>query len=179
MEEYVSYSDYRKQKAEDSMRLMYALTDEDVSLLLNNAKKQEYIPCDASAMRGSQVLCNDIVINAVHSRVPLSEIQNLDDWNEGFNKGFPYWEKGERERKNGNLEQAVELFDKARMNGYMAPALYNSYALAYRQLKEYGNEIAILDEGIERIPDQSGIWGARRIKALNLLLAKQKKGDHQ
>ncbi len=179
MEEYVSYRDYRKQKAEDSMRSMYALTDEDVSLLLNNAKKQEYIPCDASAMRGSQVLCNDIVINAVHSRVPLSEIQNLDDWNEGFNKGFPYWEKGERERKNGNLEQAVELFDKARMNGYMAPALYNSYALAYRQLKEYGNEIAILDEGIERIPDQSGIWGARRIKALNLLLAKQKKGDHQ
>ena len=77
--------------------------------------------------------------------------------------------------KNGNLALAIELFDKARLNGYNAPALYTSYALAYRKLKDYDNEIAILDEGISRLPEQASEWRARRAKAINLLLAQQEK----
>ena len=42
------------------------------------------------------------------------------------------------------------MFDQARYNGYFAPALYNSYAMAYRKLKDVDNEIIILDEAIER-----------------------------
>ena len=68
---------------------------------------------------------------------------------------------------------AIELFDKARLNGYAAPALYNSYAMAYRQLKDYSNEIAILDEGIARMPEQSSAWNARRDKAIKLLFTQQ------
>lgn len=65
--------------------------------------------------------------------------------------GMPYWEEGDKERKAGKLEQAIELFDVARYKGYNAPALYLSYAMTYRKLKDYDNEIAIIDEAIERL----------------------------
>lgn len=100
---------------------------------------------------------------------------NAENWDKGFDMGFPHWEKGEDERKRGNLLQAVKLFDKARLNGYVAPALYDSYALVYRRLKDYGNEIVILDEGIARMPDQFSKWNARREKAIRLLFAQQEK----
>ncbi|UOE53528.1 GIY-YIG nuclease family protein [Cytobacillus oceanisediminis] len=90
-------------------------------------------------------------VHPIHNRVPLKDIKNLHDWDKGFDKGFPFWEKGEAERKAGNLEGAIELFDKARYNGYNAPALYRSYAMTYRKLKDYDNEIAIIDEAFERL----------------------------
>lgn len=93
----------------------------------------------------------EVEINPIHNRVPLKDVRNLNDWSKGFDEGHPYWEQGDRERKNGNIENAIELFDKARYNGYDAPALYNSYAMAYRKMKDYDNEIAIIDEAIERL----------------------------
>ncbi|MGE7888995.1 GIY-YIG nuclease family protein [Bacillus cereus] len=115
-------------------------------------------------------------MNPVHSRVPLSEIKNLHNWDRGFDEGMPYWEKGDKERKAGNLEKAIELFDKARYNGYNAPALYKSYTMAFRKLKDYDNEIAIIDECIERLhaekinANSNIIMGMRdrRSKALEL-----------
>lgn len=89
-------------------------------------------------------------IKPSHSRVPLSQIKNRHDWSAGFDAGFKYWEEGDAERKAGNIELAIQLFDKARYNGYFAPALYTSYAMAYRKMKDLDNEIAILDEAIER-----------------------------
>ena len=91
-----------------------------------------------------------ISINAVNNRAPLSENKNHHNWERGFDAGHPLWEKGDAERKVGNVETAIELFDQARYNGYFAPALYNSYAMAYRKLKDVDNEIIILDEAIER-----------------------------
>ena len=52
-------------------------------------------------------------------------------------------------RKNGKVDEAIALFDKARYNGYDAPALYDSYAKAYRKIKDYDNEILILDKAIK------------------------------
>jgi tetratricopeptide (TPR) repeat protein len=92
----------------------------------------------------------EISVNPIHNRVPLKDIKNLHDWDKGFDEGMSYWEKGDKERKAGNLERAIELFDKARYNGYNAPALYTSYAMTYRKLKDYDNEIAIIDEAIVR-----------------------------
>ncbi|USK63434.1 GIY-YIG nuclease family protein [Peribacillus frigoritolerans] len=97
------------------------------------------------------VSTEEITINPIHNRVPLKDIKNLYDWEKGFDEGMPYWEKGDKERKTGNLERAIELFDKARYNGYNAPALYRSYAMTYRKLKNYDNEIAIIDEALERL----------------------------
>lgn len=93
---------------------------------------------------------NKIEIKPCHNRVPIGEIKNLNNWEKGFDEGMPYWEKGDVERKNGNIKEAIILFDKARYYGYEAPALYNSYAIAYRKVKDYDNEIAILDEAIKR-----------------------------
>ena len=74
-------------------------------------------------------------------------------------------------RKNGKVDEAIALFDKARYNGYDAPALYDSYAKAY---KDYDNEILILDEGIMRKTRHDvGALAARRDKAIKLLFAKQ------
>lgn len=97
------------------------------------------------------VSTEEIPINPIHNRVSLKDIKNLHDWDKGFDEGMPYWEKGDKERKASNLERAIQLFDLARYNGYNAPALYRSYAMTYRKLKDYDNEIAIIDEAIERL----------------------------
>lgn len=175
MEEYASYGNHGKRELENIVRLMCALTNEEVSSLLSDAREHNYAPISASAINASTISRDDVVITAVHSRVPLNEIQNAKDWDNGFKMGFPHWEKGEEKRKSGNLELAIELFDKARQNGYAAPALYNSYALTYRALKDYCNEIVILDEGIARMPEHSSTWDARRSKAIKLLFAQQEK----
>lgn len=98
----------------------------------------------------------EIDINPKHNRVPLSQIRNLHNWSAGFDAGFKYWEQGDVERKAGNIEKAIELLDKARYNGYFAPVLYSSYAMAYRKLKDLDNEIDILNEAIERYRSEAG-----------------------
>lgn len=117
----------------------------------------------------------DSVINPIHNRVPLKDIKNLHVWEKGFDEGYPYYQEGDKERKAGNILGAIELFDKARYNGYNAPALYSSYAMAYRKLKDYDNEIAILNEAIERLKSEQGNnetrimeFNERRAKALAL-----------
>lgn len=95
-------------------------------------------------------LPKQVEIHPVNTRVPLSQIRNKNNWEKGFDAGFQYWEQGEVERKTGNIEEAIRLFDEARYNGYFAPVLYNSYAMAYRKVKDLDNEIDVLTEGIER-----------------------------
>ena len=97
-----------------------------------------------------QDMRNKIEINPINNRVPLNNIRNLNDENKGFDKGFTYWQQGDIMRKAGNIESAIKLFDESRFNGYLAPALYESYAMSYRKLKDFDNEIDILDEAIER-----------------------------
>lgn len=111
-------------------------------------------------------------INPIHNRVPLKEIRNLHDWDKGYDEGMPYWEKGDKERKAGNLEHAIELFDLARYNGYDAPILYMSYAMTYRKLKDYDNEIAIIDEAIERTQSEKENANVIRIMELKERRAK-------
>ena len=175
MEDYTSYSKNRRQEAENYIQSMCSMTNDEMSSLLNEIKEHDYAPIPISIANKQQVSRDDVEIHAVNNRVPLSEILNLDDWHKGFDMGHPYWEKGDNERKKGNLTVALELFDKARLNGYLAPALYDSYAMAYRQLKDYSNEIAILDEGIARMPEKESIWSVRRNKAISLLFAQQEK----
>lgn len=172
-EKYALRSSHKEHELENSLRLTYALSSEEMSLLLNAAKRREYAPIPVSVINEPTISREDVVITAVHNRVSLDKIRNGKNGDRGFKMGFPYWEKGEEERKRGKLEAAIELFDMARLNGYDAPVLYTSYALTYRQMKDYSNEITILDEGIARIPNQSGIWVTRRNKAIKLLFLQQ------
>ncbi|MGE7111505.1 hypothetical protein [Lysinibacillus sp. NPDC047702] len=34
------------------------------------------------------------VINAIHNRVPLKDIKNLNNWEKGFDEGYPYYIEG-------------------------------------------------------------------------------------
>lgn len=92
----------------------------------------------------------NVAIHPIHNRCPWQNIKNLNDFSAGFRDGYHFWEAGEKLRLQGNIEEAILLFDKARENGYDAPVLYESYEKAYRKIKDYENEIAILMERYER-----------------------------
>lgn len=92
----------------------------------------------------------DIEIHPIHNRCPWQNIKNLNDFSAGFRDGHHFWEGGEKLRLQGDIAEAILLFDKARENGYDAPALYESYEKAYRKIKDYENEIAIMMERYER-----------------------------
>ena len=96
-----------------------------------------------------------------------------------LSKGYEYWRKGEDERISGNLEKAFQLFDMALEADYIYPFVYESYAKAYRKLKDYENEIRILNEAIYRIPaSEIGSLAARKSRAEELMLAAKKKEEY-
>ena len=173
LQEYISVSNYARREAENSIRLMKALSNSEIDLLLKEAECQEYAPLASIANFEPIITLDAVTINAKNNRVSLSQIKNLNNWDNGFKTGFPYWEQGENARKDGRIEEAISFFDKARYNGYDTPALYNSYAMAYRQIKDYDNEIVIIEEGISRMPDQASILESRRNKAIKLLYTQQ------
>ncbi len=76
-----------------------------------------------------------------------------------FEAGYPLWRKGEAVRKAGDAYKAIDYYEEARMKGYVCPALYKSYAMAYRKLNKIPNEIAIIEEGIEQLKRVDGKYG--------------------
>ncbi len=90
-------------------------------------------------------------------RIPVAKIKK--DWDAGYKEGYPLWQKGEENRKAGSYEDAIALFDQARNCGYLAPALYKSYAMTYRKLKDKDSEIEMLSEGIARMQAANGKIG--------------------
>jgi hypothetical protein len=104
-----------------------------------------------------------IIVNPIHHRVPLDEIKNLNNDDKGFDEGFPFLEKADKLRKNGQIDEALNYLDEARYRGYNAPALYNSYAILFRKNKEYDDEIAILQEGLTRVDN----YGSSRSKVIS------------
>ncbi len=122
-----------------------------------------------------QVSRDEININPVNNRIPLNKIKNLNDWNKWYDEGFDFWLKGDELRKNGEYNEAIKLFDLSRYNRYNTYVLYESYAMVYHQLRDYDNEIAILEEGIERLSkDNTNVSNlvTRRDKAVQIIYKK-------
>lgn len=71
------------------------------------------------------------------------------NWYKGFDLGFLFWEEGEKYRKEGNLKWLILLYDLVRFNGYCLFVFFELYVMVFYRLKDYENEIDILDEGIE------------------------------
>lgn len=92
---------------------------------------------------------SDIEINPINERSSLNMIQS--NIGKGYDDGLSFFDEGNDLRKSGDFQAAILLFDKARDKGYCSFFLYEAYALAYQSLKDYDNEIDILDEGIERL----------------------------
>ena len=156
-----------------------ALSNCDLKIILSTVSKKDYgINNVKENVEFDEV--SDLKINPINNRVPISEILNLNNWDKGFEMGFPFWEKGEELRKSGNFEDAIVLYDKARFYGYCAPALFESYAMVFHKIKDYENEIVILEEGIERERKQGTNISkliTRRENAINLLLKIRKKEE--
>lgn len=174
MRDYIKQGNYARREAEECIRAMKSLSEDEIATLLSSAENREYSKVSPCVNIAPAITRADVVVNAVNNRCALKDIKNLNDWDKGFQAGFKYWEKGEQARKEGNLETALSFYDKARFNGYEAPALYESYAMTYRQLKDYENEIVILEEFLSRNTyGKAGAFEARRDKAILLLYKKQ------
>lgn len=180
--DYFRYNRRHEEEARNSIAMMNSLTPSKVEKLLMMAEKHRNDAANSgnsNKKEGNQevsVKRTDITINPIHDRAPVESILNLYDWEKGYDAGYQYWEQGDELRKNGDIEAAISLFDKARYNGYCAPVLFESYAMAYHKLKDYDNEIDILDEGIKRERKQGthvGMLEARRDKAVQLLYKQQ------
>lgn len=106
----------------------------------------------------------------IKNRVPINEIKNKYDFDKGFDKGYSHYLKGEQFRKLGYIYSAIDEFDEARENGYSAPALFWSYAQSFRKIKDYNNEVEILEEAFKRgvVDNRSRRFTERMEKAKKL-----------
>ena len=116
---------------------------------------------------------NMIEISPENNRKSVNLLPTIDIWNPQYDVGLSFFKEGEEVRKSKeDYLKAIELFDKARETGFYSVQLYEAYAKAYKSLKDYDNEIAILDEGILRLknerPDK---LEERRYKAVCLKLS--------
>lgn len=171
MMEYISLNDNRLKEVQKYIIMMTYISKEKVNSILDNVKHKNYAPLEVKL---TPKITRDLVkICGVDERTPIDNIKNRYDRDKGYDEGSEYWYQGEIERKKGNYEKALALFDKARYFGYLYPVLYNSYAVTYRQMKDYCNEIAVLDEAISVLPDVG--FQTRQDKAIQLLYAKQEK----
>lgn len=119
-----------------------------------------------------------ISINPINERIPLNEIRNLNDDEKGYSEGYSFYCNGEVFRKANNFESALKEYDMARYNGYCYPAMYRSYAMIFHKLKDYENEIDILDEAIQRFQDNMQVceqFEIRRNKAVIIFIEQQEK----
>ncbi|MBR6090372.1 MAG: hypothetical protein IKP86_10590 [Anaerolineaceae bacterium] len=158
----------------------YCFEYDDLINILQQIQEKDYSGIEIPKPE-AKIERSEITINPIHNRVPLDQIRNLNDFDKGFHEGSQYWRDGDTLRKKGQYNDAIQMFDLARYHGYYAPALYESYAMAYHQLKDYENEIDILDEGIKRLKSASinvgksiGKFESRRDSAIKELLKKRK-----
>ena len=83
------------------------------------------------------------------NRVPLSECKKWDVFDfEGNEIIYQTFAEAEKLRKSKEYEAALKLLDVVRQSGYISCPLYISYAKIFRVLKDYDNEIDIINEGI-------------------------------
>lgn len=177
-EEYFEYNSSYLKEYKKSAIMNNALSKSNVNDILSIVHSKDYQFQNTTVETEVSIDRANIELFPINNRVPISKILNLNNWDKGFDKGYPFWEKGEEFRKSGNIEKAIELYDQARFNGYCAPALFESYAMAFHKIKDYDNEIDILDEGIER----EGKHGTntsrmitRRNNAIKMLLKQREK----
>ena len=165
---------------DEKPRRVQAVTSLPKSKSLAGSSVRVSSPSFAPEMELPPIRREDVVIEARHTRVPLEETLNGTNINKGFEQGAPYLAVANQERQAGNCEFALMLLDKARYYGYPYTDLYLSYGKLYRKMRDYANEIVILDEGIERVgPNRSGPLEERRDKALRMLYNQQQKRPGQ
>mgnify|MGYP002604503381 CR=1 FL=1 len=127
--------------------------------------------------------CQRIYYSRISPRSNYSE-QDSQYWY--GSESYQCWVTGERERIAGNIDQAIQFFDQAKdtaqnYEGAM-PTIYESYAKAYRKLKDYTQEISVLDEAIQHCNDaniSTEKFEARKKRAIEIQASHQRKADEE
>ena len=130
------------------------------------------------------------LIRVYHSRITTRTQREMplmysNEQSESYWYGSPSyecWVEGEQERIAGNIEKALRLFDQskamARNNDGSGPAIYESYAKAYRKMKDYEREISVLEEAIQCCTGSAAEdFTLRKKKAENLLASRKRQEE--
>lgn len=102
----------------------------------------------AEAALQFQIMDDDRMLYATRCGIPA--IRNQRDFDAGYRQGSPSYYAAEELRKVGRYDDAIIMLNKARALGYEAPALYTAYVTIYRKLKDYRQELAMIDEFLSR-----------------------------
>lgn len=172
MQEYISYSKSCRQQVREALLEGKQIEQAELLDLLKSARERSYEKLDIQIER--RITKEDVLICAKNDRCPLSAIRNLGNSDAGYREGSSFYFDGEEKRKTCQFEEALRLFDQARYYGYEAPALYESYVKLYRQIKDYENEIVIIEEFLSRNTyGRENEYRTRLDSALKLLFTKQ------
>ncbi|MGN0689922.1 MAG: exonuclease domain-containing protein [Oscillospiraceae bacterium] len=143
-------------------------------------KKGEIVECEkkqeALEQKRKEYLENRkmIEISPKNDRKSINSIPVINIFDSAYDMGYALFKEAEEIRKGKtDYLKAIELYDKSRETGFCTVGLYESYAMTYRKLKDYDNEIAILDEGLTRLKDRNENYTSleeRRNKAVCLKL---------
>ena len=124
-----------------------------------------------------ETYCSKIREKNTHSEYAHQEYSEY--WPAGFTaQTYKDWSNADRVRIDGDIETALSMFDKIKKSGCKAPWLYESYAKAYRKLKNYEREIEIVDEAIHECGGvMTDIFEARKKKAAELIQSRERKEE--
>lgn len=130
---------------------------------------------------------DDDLVRTYHSRTKPKSPQREEGgssgpyvWQEQDLKAYLCWCDGEKARVAGNIEEALTLFGSAREGGYAEPKIFTSYAMAYRKLKDYDKEIAILEEAIQKFDGEAAAkFQERKSRAEELRASHQRREEEE
>ena len=95
-------------------------------------------------------------------------------------RSYNYYSSGDRSRVDGRFEEAFENYQKAQEIGFDMRSIYTSYAMAYRKLKDYDKEIAILEEAIQKFDGEAAAkFQERKSRAEELRASHQRREEEE
>ena len=160
----------------DTLRLSRRLYPEEKHHRLEDLVQRFGVGDNVEHRAMSDVLQTKACYDAMRGEIQTCGITMKPPTRTGSSEAMDTYFEGEDLRKAGNLEEALAKFDAAAGKGYVAPALYESFALVYRKQREYQKEIDIIDLGIERLQCKglsTDRLQDRREKAVQLLAKEQ------
>ncbi|MCH4165120.1 MAG: PH domain-containing protein [Lentilactobacillus diolivorans] len=75
----------------------------------------------------------------------------LHKWQKAFDAGYPLYMKSKEEFAKKNYLESINLANEALSVGYTNANVYERLAMNYRKLKQYDNEISILNDGLVQL----------------------------
>lgn len=116
-------------------------------------------------------------INPINKRKPLKECHNpIDVFDEKWEELCNKFNEADEQKRLGNYEKAIELLDELRYSGYAEFSLYDMYSMIYGKLKDYDNELDILNEALKVFEsrENSGIMTELLLKRAKVYEKKEK-----